>query len=67
MIPYIKKNPYPEFPEYNWAVVGKYGTDLVKTRLHAILFWLWHCGVNPKYLFKNDSNFSKTRMDVKSK
>lgn len=66
MIPYIKKNPYSEFPEYEWMVVGKYGSDLVKTRFDAIRYWLWYCGVNPKYLFKkHDSNFSKTRLDTK--
>lgn len=54
-MPYIKKirkdnHWYNE--GYRYEVVGKYGTDLVISFSHAIRFFLWHCGLPAKIIFK---------------
>lgn len=67
MIPTIKRLKNSVFPEYNWIVTGKYGSDVVRNLSDAIRIWLWHCGLNPKLAFKkykSNANIPKTRMDA---
>lgn len=57
MIPKIRRPNEVELmlhKDVKFVVVSRYeceNRDLCYSLAHAIRFWLWHCGVNPKIAF----------------